>query len=739
MKSFVCFLIVSVLCLGGFNSAMAEISGTAEMRYADYERKIDGNKTIDANTFAQQYSVMWEKSGTLNGGRGGDYDLALGAEWSSFDTEINGENFDLDTSKILYRGNLLLAPGGLPFRLNAYSYDLHQSQFLNDTVPALQLGRVNPEITTDIANGQHIVTGVTLFVGIRNGSYLGRYRDVLSQVPRLLLDYREHYVRDREGITPQHYRERDLAFVSLNKKDNWFHYRYTDFKDFEDKSGEEDYVEKTYLLGTIDHQQIRRWINMTNWIQVSADGSYTTTDRIRSVNQPVTKRYDFNLFSKYRRSNWDAANFTSFQRVTEGSRISKYLDAPFFANGEFDRNTAWRFQFIGMRDRDEYIDGRAQRDEDDVYLSTRVDTFRQSRYIMSPKFEIENKTGDQGKGFASRAGLEFYSNSRYNPKYDLFGSYSLARFDGTSTQGNDVDAWEQEAIARVDTNLNALTRVGAEQRLVYSTGTTEKDVTIHIQPYSNDSLEGTLDEFQSTLGNTLRSTSTLRGELNTTWRMNNTLELVFDYIDSDGTTDQQFILRHRLDYDHRALNVRMTNEIIDGNNPYAGETGDVLVSGGRLGTVDTTYENMTSVNYSPGRAWEATGRLNLTWEDGDGGSTTDTDLRQMLTYNHYTVNGMVRKLAMVRQEILYERFVDIDDHVNDGLRFTLLGEYYPTRRTLFGGSFRYENVNSQQDTYLYFLYAGVNFEKLQLRFEYEYGTEENVDEQRWEVNVRKVF
>jgi hypothetical protein len=208
-------------------------------------------------------------------------------------------------------------------------------------------GRIlDPNIITNLLNGQHVRSGATLIVGIKNGHYLGKYRDLLSRYPRLLFDYQENFVRDLKSRTPQHYRERNLAFVSLNKKDNWFHYRFLDFEDFEDPTN--DFTEKVYMLGSVDHTMRRQWINLTNWIRVSADGAFTTTAQA-NLGEVPTSRYDLNLFATARRRGWDASTFTNFIRKVDGDGMDKSLEVPFYLKGEISPDTAYRFRFVASR------------------------------------------------------------------------------------------------------------------------------------------------------------------------------------------------------------------------------------------------------------------------------------------------------------------------------------------------------------------------------------------------------
>ena len=95
--------------------------------------------------------------------------------------------------------------------------------------------------------GENRQSGFSMMIGIRNGNYLGRYRQLLSKFPRLFIDYTDSFVRNTDGLFPQHYVYRDLAFVSLNKKDNWFHYRMRTYKDY--FNPEENTSTKSIMLG----------------------------------------------------------------------------------------------------------------------------------------------------------------------------------------------------------------------------------------------------------------------------------------------------------------------------------------------------------------------------------------------------------------------------------------------------------------------------------------------------------
>lgn len=743
-------LVASVLlCLDAGLLLAGPLSGSAEWRYGQYRAEEDGQKVDEASYLTQQYSLLYQTKGVINHGRGGKYDLGLGLEWTAINSEVNGQENDLEAAKVLYNGRLLLAPGGLPFRLEIFSSDLHKTVLLEDGGFSGEGGRIlDPNIVTNLLNGQHLRSGVTLIAGIKNGHYLGRYRDLLSRYPRLLFDYQENYVRDLNSRTPQHYRERNLAFVSLNKKDNWFHYRYLDFRDFEDPT--KDHTEKVYMLGSVDHTMRRQWINLTNWISVSADGAFTTTAQA-NLGEVPTSRYDLNLFAVARRQAWDASTFTNFIRKVDGDGMDKSLEVPFYLKGEISPNTAYRFRFVGTQDREDRFAGGIRIDETDLFVSTRLEALRRSPYKFDSEFEVEVKGGGRGEGNAVRISGEFYSNRALRrpagKATDLLGSYSLAHFAGTGASGTDADFWEHVAIGSVTTDFDARVRSGIEEKVVYGTGVLDRTVTTHVTPVSDSGLTASPSTITTPEGEVLRSTTTWFGEFNArTLRLGNRLELVYDIRKGDDGSDSQFIASHTLRYDRRSFLAKMRNELTMGSGLSASGLNSDNLDGSVIGEVDNRYSHNTTLRYSPGRAWEANLSIDYIRQNGDGGTSSQVDVRQEYQYNLYTVNGIHRKVIELGEELGYERILDFSGVARSITTLTLRGEYFPTKTTLLGARVRYRRYSPDiTDEVACFLTAGLNYEKLQVSLDYGYGTRtaeaapEKRNEQSVEVKVRKLF
>lgn len=730
--------------------AAGSLSGSAELRYAEQEAKENGQTVLDASHLAQQYSLLYQAKGQFAAGRGGKYSIGLGYEWNSLNAELNGENADIDTGKILYKGDVLIAPGGLPFRLHLYSADMVKSHFIEQAVDSLfeptgSDSFIPGRPLANISNGQHTRTGITLVVGETNGRYSGAYRDILEDAPRLLIDYAEDYVRDLKSFTPQHYRSRDLAFVSLNKRDNWFHYRLFEHRDM--LQSQENFDEKSFLLGTVDHTNMRRWINMTNWIQVSADGSYTTGSR-PYVNDGGFNRYDLNLFARARRADWQASNFNSFSRVEELGALRRTIETPVYAQGDWGRDTSWRGRFIGQRENDLIYATGEERSKDVLYATARVETLKHQPTIVAPELAVEVKGGNRGEGESARVGLEVFSNRSYRPRFDWLAGYSLTHFGGTGEAGFETDFWEQVARGSIATDINSSFRSGLEQELILGSGSLDRTSSQYILPRSDLGIPEYMALISQRDGSVFRSISTWFGEHRSSTRFYNRFELTYDYLKTDSDNSDQIELAHNLRYDWRSLNVDIRNRVIVGNDIQNRDSfGDSIIIGGQTSAVgDNSFVHSTNLWYSPGRSTEASGRFNYEWRDAGSTSSSRWRVRQDYRYNIFHVNGIVRKLADFGERFEYEVFDPANGQRESATAFTLLGNYYPTRHTLLGARIRYEMRSPENtDTLTWYTTAGLDFDKFQLALDYSYGTRTagtlmpERKEHRWEVQVKKTF
>ncbi|NJC89142.1 MAG: hypothetical protein FIB02_11540 [Desulfuromonas sp.] len=722
------------------------LSLEVEWRFADYSSESSIGEDFEASHFVQKYSAVYKLAGNLYNGKGGSYNLGLGFEWWSLDTTFGDVDLSLSNFKPLYNGEVLLAPGGLPFRLHLFAYDRESASYY---VSDYRRGVLNSNIITDVSNGEHHTLGGTLIAGIRNGSYAGQYREYLSQVPKLYVDFRQDLVRDLEGRTPEHYLDRNLAFVSLNKKDNWFHYRLHDYQDYIDNRN--SFTEKTFLLGTIDHLDYRQWIWLTNWVKLSTDGSFTTIDHPNRSSDPE-EIFDFNLFFNGKKNGTSFSNPSTFSRVRQGGRLEKDLSVPVFLTQSISPDRQAYVQMLLEREEDTFADFPAGNTaSDDVYLSGKLATGMTRPLRFDPQLEVEFKEGTLGRGRNARVGAEFYTNARYRTDIDWLLAYSLGSYQGTpeGEDAQDVSFLEQVAEVTASRQLDPALRVGGKQKVVLGKGELNNTVSKHLQPESSDSWLDDGNDPDSSVTDTLRTLTELfldhrRG------RLANRLLVKYEYLKVNDQDEQKnWELAHRLNYANSGFRLKMINELEIGDQLgersfSAPRLGESLSSTGSTGS-DMTFEHETYAVYTPNQNWNVDGLLNYMWRDGDRERNL-LSLRQKAKYNFYHTNGRKRRWLELEQAFDYERSWGDEAGLERTYgNFTLGSRFYPTSNTYLRGYVGYEWYDPAVTYVTYGLGIGIDFPLFKVEASYEHGTGdfddtgENIVDHRWELNIKKLI
>jgi hypothetical protein len=734
------FVLTLALCAP---ASWAQLSGEVEWGYAHYKTSGGAYGDRTASHFTQRYSLMNNTKGLIAGGRAGFYDIGIGGEWTAFDTDMNGTKLSEDSLKVLYEGRVQIAPGGLPFRLNAYSYDLSKSGFQADFIPhearrddvRVSYGLFRPRIVTNLTNGQTIVSGVQFMAGIRNGSYLGKYRELLSKWPRVLVDYRDVYHRDMTSLAPSKYRDRNLAFVSLNKKDNWFHYRLYEHHDY--LRSNSDTKESTILLGTIDHTMKRQWINMTNWIRLSVDGSFTKTER--DWDNLDNNLYSLNFFTLLNRRKFSASSFLNLQREQIGSTTANRLDVPVFVTNHLDRDNTVHSTFQHWHE--ERNSDRLDRETKADYAKIMHEGFKTRRVQVNSTIEMEVDSGDIWDGQAVRGTVEAYSNRLLRQPFAFHSLGSVAIFDGENGLGFSTDFWE----SLFEGGLNYRSRnieAGANQLLLYGDGSYDLGSPRYMHTELSSGFKTSYADSGNRVKDSLfRSETTLYAEHLSPSRVKNRLQLVFKFQDQDGEKLDNTALEHRMDYQARLWDVALINLYSTGD-----DSNYKVSSSGNLQAIfdaqpfEQMFRHETKLKYSPNRYWKSKFDADFTWGKGESGERNYIyTFEQELERTFYAFNSVRRKRGDISQYARYSQFKDGIDKRE--LVFSLAGNYYPTRYWRMGGTASYYDYNFREDYMTLSLTTGLDFPLFQVDFTYDYGKafDSNVIAHRYEVNVRKRF
>jgi len=753
--------------------ASARVSGSLDWSAGHYDAREAGASVEEADYFSQKYSLWFHSKGRILNGRGGEYQIALGGEWTDFNTDITvagiQSELEVDTSKVLYEGDFVFAPGGLPFRMHLYSRDMNKARFeydnnffsdgsFNELIITEKNGRIlTPDIVTDTDDGTQIVTGVSLVLGIRNGSYLGRYRDILSHFPKLFLDYKETYVKDLETFNPSHYKDREMAFVSLNKKHNWLHYRFFDHTD--ELNPAENEERSMIVLGNINQFMVREWVNLTNWIKISSDGSYVkqVTPNLPSERE---KSYSLNFFLKTSQSNWKSNLYSSLTRVEETDSLKREAVIPFFAHGDINRNSSFRTTLIGSMEKENrpFALISQERAENNFYSSTRFDLNKTGKYKLSPVLEVETVNGNwYGNGSAFKAGVAVTTNRKIVKDFHFLTEldFSYISEEDNATLLRDLSYWQITCDNRFTKDLNSRLRYGVEADFSYGSGETTDGVVNYIKARSISGITGNSSGSGSGLyisDSLFRSDITVFVDHVSVNRMKNRIAVTSKYLEFDNENFEQYSLEHRLDYSEKAMSVSILNVLGMGDNLSTSMLGFSGDSTKKMGSYFDGYALNSSalVGYSLSRNWGASLKFIFDMVNSDRANEGGIhyELEQEQLYQKFVVNGRVRKLYSVEQILKYEVFEPELGETSEKWMLAIIGNYYPKIWSRLGAKTRLQqDVETGTLEAGYGLYSDFIFSKLTAGIEYEYGmrTEDDLglvmdrDEQRWQVNIKKTF
>lgn len=718
-------------------NAFAKLGAEAELRYVNYDARNSSGDHLSAHSLTQRYSLLYQTDGKLVDGRLGKYNLSLGYDWSTFDTTIrsnNGtDNPSASRGHILYQGEILIDPKELPLRFTAYSRDTNRNSFTQDysnLLGSLQGSSLvhSPQLATGIMNGMHIDSGATLVMGVKNGMTNG-YNEVLRHFPMLMLDYRDIINRDLNASFPVDNRFSRLAFVSLNKKDNWFHYRLLTYNDY--LNPENNYKESQIQLGTVDHTMQRRWIDFSNWLMVSADGQLTR--RFNAEYSENHTEFDLNLFGIARRSSWEARSFNNFNRnKEENGKITYRTVVPLYVNGTLNADTSWNTRFSY----NENHDNQSNRFTD-VSGGYRIETFKRSSFNLSQQLDIEKASTNTADILIISAALETNSTARFSRKVGLGASYSIRDYmsDANASNSNFID---QTLSANAAYSPSNQTRLTLRQTTRTTSGTSQyisstvEGANLATPQYANprsNSLVGN--------GSTFQSITDLSFFWNPLARLNTSLSLNEDiYIPQNSSRSYKTNFVHYVDYSK-------SNFKLTARNTFTMENID---SG--YNTYSFTSEN--SAQYTFNRNLDSSLRVSYYKGIGDSDETDSLDARQSLNYNYYKTNGVTRKLFEI-SEVFEHAEGRTSTTVNNittlsnkrrTSALSLGGRYYPIRQLVLAAGSRYSFFNTLSDYELtYYASLGLNFRLFQASLDYAYGTAKSDGriEKKFTANFKKIF
>lgn len=710
--------------------ADARVYGEAEVGYTNYQSKNFGERR-DGSSLQHRYMLMYSRDGLLEYGRLGFYKYSLGYEWAAFNSEIESsagkETYSDSTGHLLFNGILDIKPQRLPFRLRAYSRDMNRTGFLDDTATFLLSDDqiINPNIPTSLINGTHIASGATLTFGLKNDTFHPLYKEL----PLLTIDYTNNYDKDNKSLTPVNSRF-DRLGIMLSKGDVEFSFWRREYKDRENPAS--DYLDDTFTLGTVSYREGRKYIDLTNWIKISADASFYRSRE--GAEQDTSDEYSVNLHGIASRDRWELMTFNNFSRTMSNAGPGHFMTVPVFARGVWNADTDWQLRFSATDSKTKGITVADNQKNTDLLASVRVDTLKRSQFTLSPSLSVE-KVEEINKSTLIVAGnVETASTRRFSERYALYGAYNISV--AQTDTGGDTSQYVQNTLSgRGVYRMTDQLRFELDQRFKVGSGRNETGSGILATNLNEQTyVPGTSGVREKTSNGYYQSITKFTTSWIPTPRMRVGFVLGEDILQQQGNDmDMLTTLTNTIEYSLPSFAVGSTIQLA--RRDY----GEVA---------STEIRGSGSIAYTPDKTMSADIRYDVSHMTEDGSTSDTVDLSQRFRYSFFQASGYGRNWLNLREELSFVKWKYVTPGMTDRFdskkRLTLGADYYPTRNVFLSAVIRYSLLDpGNAKELLGSAGIGVRFRKLQANLDYSYGTrngdEDDRVEQRIFANVRKQF
>lgn len=712
--------------------------GAVCVRNADGSIKIaNGSERsrMSSSSLVQNYSVLYSSTGEIYNSRVGHYDVALGYNWTALDTTFKSssqpdDDYNKTRGHLMFKGEVNIDPKEVPFRLNAYSRDMSNNTISMTNGNGMQnFGSIlgYRDQATGINDGLHIESGVTLVAGVKNGMTNG-YNELLRHFPMILIDYKDSINRDMRSTTPSDDRLSRLAFVSLNKKDNWFHYRHTLYEDHLNNLN--NYVENEVQLGTVDQYMARRWIDFSNWIKVSTDLQFSKRQSNYQAN--AIEDINLNLFVIGERKSWNVRTFSTFDRYKdENNKLSYQATIPVYASGVYSKDVSWnaRTSYRDNQDIDNTLGTRSK--FTNMLAGYRVDAYKVAPFTFSQSFDVESSKTNISDFMTLSGTLETASTARFSRNLALGAVYNIKNSTTTSSSAPTSDFLEQKLDLRGGYSVTDTLRFEAHQTTTFTKGNfvafsgTTRDSQTQLGQYYNPR-----SQLTNNIGSETYSSLTT---LSAAWNPKPRLSLV-------NTISEDI-------YKTAVIGVSPVTEVLSviafTNDIWSVSNSAKYTHGSRdiLDDHANSISNNATLRYIHSRNLDASASAFYLSSYSNGSSTRESSFEQRANYKFYTKSGVARKIFEVNETLLYNDGAESKDRTFT--KSLMLGfSYYPIRQLTLSGGAGYSYTTSISD-YSIVGNASViaNFRLLQTSLDYVHGIRKSdgAREDKFTGNVRKSF
>lgn len=716
---------------------IARIRGEVELGYEDFSSRSD-SLDISKSAFYHKYSLLYSKKGRFGSNDG--YDFAVGYEWASLDfsSDYNDRSVDtgLSTGHLLYNVGYGYTSKSLPLKLSLFSRDLSRMNLSSAQLETSENSVVPDSVRDSIAEGgTRISSGATLEFGEISSNPLKSRFPHLTEIPRIFLNYREDYISNLKSLAPVHYRDRRFD-AALAKDSLWVTYKRLEHKDYIEREGAPGAAEpvfsgsdeQTIRLGTVTVSEERLWVDLTNWISISADGAMIKRRDNENRIDTYTD-YELNLFAIAKRDTWQARTFNSFLRsVDADQQRQETIKIPVYLNGVYGTDTSWQVRF---EHKDE-TDTRIKNDVTD-FASVRVETWKRSPFTLTPSFSAEVGDFSGTKQLALQGQVETSSTSRFSNKYAINASYDVKFYKGETATSDSFDQVTQTLFGRAVLKLDNNLVVSADQRLTHNVGSTASTAgnIVAAENFGRGNIGETRNQTAS--NDYLRSVTSGKVAWTPTARLKVNAQASLDLYDiKDGSFDKILSLSGGIDYTMPKYNIQASGR----------------VAKGVIDNIDTEEIDVTAfARYAPTHNVNNSVRATYTRSNEYGEFTDSTSVRQQFTYAQPSSNFRGKRYEVTQEATFLQ---SSETQVYAGYRelkqLSLLGKYFFTSSIYASAVSRYSLLGTDGvSEWMGGATLGINYKLLQGSLEYYQGRRtgggayENRIERRFAANLKKQF
>lgn len=680
----------------------SSLNGSAEVSYVNFSAEANGRNVFSGNTLAQKYSLDWSSTNLYYRAQPRYYIVNLGYDWTSFNTRINDNNSTSDLSrtfgKFRYNGEVSYSPDGQPIRFKAYANNGESTRFQNNGY----LGLIDDGLTYRI---EGLVRGYAAgfsFVLDSDQSATAAIR----QLPRMYVDYRVSANKAVDTDVNLDSKTTELSIAGLNKENNWLKYRNIKYENF--RNTLDNYEQQQMQIGLVDQLGRRKWAALTNWINVSADGSFTNTKGSGSNN--YSEAYDVNFHAIATRRNWQARTFMNYNRELQFDKITEKTRVPFYLKGNYSPETEWYANVAADRGRELKISGDVNR----AYVNSvtlGATMFKRSSFTLAPSFALTTSKAFTGNDeYNLNLGVSSSSTRYFSSKASLYAGYLLKYLDNGSGTA-DSTSWSNNVTLKADYMPTSQFAVTFREDVEYGRGSGY----LNKETLNNQLL---LQSSQETYMH-FTTSANVRYAASSAW--STSLEGTHEYLQvGSGQASNIYRVMHNINYNKDDLLASLSSKY-DRND------------------ISTLINSTGQLQYRPNRYHDALARFS--YDKSTINNITSSEMKVVQKYNHnlFTKTGALRNYATLSEEFSFTR-TGVNSTFTTSKYLLLSGRYSPLARTSLYGSVKYQS-DPGAVTMFYNAGAVVDFKLLSTSLDYTLAKRDSDHrtERRISASVKRVF